>query len=162
MAEGIGTARLISKEEALLAVRITISMKRCYIVDDVVYYNILPLSIAFNHRLWFEWVAALVKVRHRDRQVRLTIERLEDEIIYMMSPEYREKRRKNILKRKQSDLRKLILLRDSGGDMFSGTDFCPYSARIKKLEDDISKLNNDTFYIYQPGKYKNDIRKWIE
>lgn len=157
----MGTVRLISKKEAIVGVSITVSIKNEYVVEEVVYFNLLPISIAFNHKWWFEWVAALIKVRHRHREVKLKIEKLSDEIAFMMSPEYRERKRENILKRKQSELIKLLRLRSSGTDLFSGTDFCPYRARIKKLEYDICKLNNDDYYIYQPGQYKNNIRKWI-
>lgn len=94
-------------QEPTMVVRIDVSLSNeRQVVDEVVYYRAdLKMSLALRWSWYFEYLAALVKVKHPKRKVNLIIIRKSDEL--KLGDEYIAEKTKTLLKAKRGQINRL-------------------------------------------------------
>lgn len=146
----------MNTNEAIICVRIDISMERYYhLVEEVIYYRLLPISIHFKWIWYFEYLAALVKVRHPKRKVTLFMGNIE----YISREDYIDKKRNDLLRAKRGHLSKL--LNEPINDDLFGLTRAEREKKITTLKDAIEALENGEVNFYVPAEYKNTVKQWI-
>ena len=116
----------MNANEAIICVRIDVSMKNYYhLCERVIYYRLQPIS-SWSRWVWYyEYLAALVKVKHPKRKVTLDMMNIE----YVSREEYIRKKMESLLKAKRGQLKKL-LSQPINDDLFGFTS----DAHNKKIE----------------------------
>ncbi len=145
-------------QEPTMVVRIDVSLSNeRQVVDEVVYYRAdLKMSLALRWSWYFEYLAALVKVKHPKRKVNLIITRKPDEL--KLGDEYIAEKTKTLLKAKRGQINRLT--KDSTTDLFGFAD-SDRQEKIGKIQSEIDALERGEFPYYYPVERKNVIKKWI-
>lgn len=145
-------------QEPTMVVRIDVSLpNERQVVGEVVYYRAdLKMSLALRWNWYFEYLAALVKVKHPKRKVNLIIIRKPDEL--KLGGEYITEKTKTLLKAKRGQINRLA--KDSTIDLFGFAD-SDRQEKIGKIQSEIDALEHGRFPYYYPVERKNIIKKWI-
>lgn len=141
-----------------MVVRIDVSLqKERQVVDEVVYYRAdLKMSFALRWSWYFEYLAALIKVKHPKRKVNLIIIKKPDEL--KLGNEYVAEKTKTLLKAKRGQIKRLT--KDSTTDLFGFAD-SDRQDKICRIQSEIDALERGKFPYYYPVERKNVIKKWI-
>ena len=127
-------------------------------VDEVVYYRYdLPWQIFLQFQWYFEFLAAKVKVKHPHERVELIMKQNSDQ--FLAGDYYKAKKSKTLLSAKKGQLKKLQSQKYQD-DLF-GSVTEQREMKIKKLQQEISNLEDGKFNYWYPGTYKNVIKKYI-
>ncbi len=142
--------------EAIICVRIDVSMESCYnITERVIYYRLQPIS-SWSRWVWYyEYLVALVKVRHPRRKVTLYM----GNIKYVSREDYIKKRMDDILRAKRGQLKKL-LNQPINDDLFGFTSEA-HNKKIETVRGAIKALERGEVNFYVPEYYINEIKQWI-
>ena len=125
------------------------------LVDAVAYYrDRLPRHLADKYRWYFDYLAALIKVKHPKRLVKVIVcpQDLPD------PEQYKEDKIKNLIRHKKGCLKKLqssIVV----NDLFNYKED-ERQAKIEKYKMDIESLERGEFSGWLPCKYINKIKRW--
>ena len=142
-------------QEPLMVIRIDISIERSHLVQDVVYYRSkMPMNLALRWRWYFEYIAALLKVKHPRRTVRLFITKQE----LKTGTDYIAEKRTTLLRAKRAQIKKLQ--HKTASDLFGFAEN-ERLAKINKLQEEIAALECGKFNYWFPVDYKNHIKQWI-
>lgn len=149
---------MITVSEPIMVIKIDISMEHYRnIVEDVVYYRSdLRMNQTLRWQWYFEYLAAIVKVRNPHRKVRLRIARKPDDL--KLGQQYIDEKSKSLLRAKRAQIKKLQNQNSTDLFDFAGEE---RRTRIKKLQDDINALEKDEYNMWFPVEYKNHIKQWI-
>ena len=124
--------------------------------DKVVFYrNKLPMAIIEKWNWYFEYLAAMIKVRHPRRRVDLVI----CSQTLLQGEEFVQERIKNLLKHRRSRLQKLINPPVTS-DLFSSNQM-ELDKKIEQARAEIEALERGEYNGYVPPVYINDIKQWI-
>ncbi len=124
--------------------------------DRVIYYrNSLPMKIVSQWRWYFEYIAALVKVKHPRQKVELSIGKQD----LKQGCDYVSEKTKALLIHKKAMLKKLSkpIVND---DLF-GTRQEDADKKKSKLMNEVAELENGKFNYYVPPTYLNHIKEMI-
>lgn len=143
-------------KQAMIVIKIDVSMKRYYnIVEEVVYYRIQPIS-SWSRWVWYyEYLAALVKVKNPTRKVTLYMCNID----YVSREDYIKKKMGDLLRAKMGQLKKLLNERIND-DLFGFTSQ-KHQQKIETVRGAIKALENGEVNFYVPAEYKNTIKNWI-
>lgn len=146
-------------KEPLMIVKIEISKLKYHgIPEDVVYYNYkLPMNLALKYEWYFEYLVALLKVRHPHRRVILTIRRNDENLA---GQEYIDSKRPTLIKGKMRNITR-IRHQPFTDDLF-GFARAERDAKIAKIEAEVAALENGEFNYYVPPTYINKIKQWLK
>lgn len=142
-----------------MIIRIDISMlKYSGVVDDVVYYNYkLPMGLALKNDWYFEYLAALLKVRHPHRRVNLYIGRQDG---LLCGKDYVAAKRQSLIKGKKTYITRLNnrIVED---DIFNLAKI-EHNEKIAQVQSEIDTLERGEFNYYIPSTYINKMKKWLK
>lgn len=146
--------KLVYKKE--FVVKITISLPDSHIVEDVVYYRRhLTLDQVIKWQSYWQYIAALVKVKNPRRYVRCYVLCTEMET----RESYIEWKRENLLKARKAKLDKLEKI-PVEWDLF-GFNQTERVEKEDKIKEEIRKLENGEITFYVPNEYVNNVKKWV-
>lgn len=127
------------------------------ITEDVVYYNYkLPMHLALKYEWYFEYLVALLKVRHPHRRVILTICRSG----CLAGQEYIDNKRPSLIKGKMRNITR-IRNQPFTDDLFNLAR-AERDAKIASIQDEIDALERGEFNYYVPPTYENKIKDWLK
>ncbi len=143
--------------EPLMCVKIEISKVKYHgITEEVVYYiHKLPMHLALKYEWYFEYLVALLKVKHPHRRVLLTIRRQE----CLAGQEYIDQKRPTLIQGKKRNITR-IRHQPFTDDLF-GYARAERDAKIAQTQSEIDALERGEFNYYVPPTYINNIKKWI-
>lgn len=146
-------------EEPLMIVRIDISHIRYQgVVEEVVYYNYkLPMRLALKYDWYFEYLAALLKVRHPRRRVNLYVGR-QGKIL--CGKDYVTAKTHTLIKGKRGSIARLKN-RAVADDLFNSAR-AERDEKIAQIQAEIDTLERGEFNYYTPPTYINKIKKWLK
>ncbi len=137
-------------------VRISVSMLREPIVEDVAYFNYgLPMDVFMRFKWYWEYLAARIKVKHPKRKVILEYGHCEvpcgqDWIDIHLPKRLQWKRRE--LKR---------LTNPAQQDDLFGFTSSANAEKAGKVQKEIEALERGEYNYYVPPTYINNVKKWI-
>lgn len=124
--------------------------------DRVIYLRSgLNVDFVVRWRWFFEYLQALVKVKHPRRRVELSTG-VSD---VLLGEEWREFKTRSLLKHRQGKL-KSLLSSPVEADLF-GFSVENREADIKKVREDIAMLEAGEYPIAEFPSYVNEIKRWI-
>lgn len=136
---------------------IKITLYKGYYADKVLYYNYaIPHNVFVKYEWYFDYLAALVKVRFPHEKVELLKKQAgEDPVI--AGKDYIEKKSKSLLKAKRSQLKQLET-KGFDDDLFA---FKRQEIEEKKqrIKTEIEDLENGKFNYWFPPTYINKIQQ---
>lgn len=138
---------------------IKITLYKGYHPDEVVYYRYdFPPMLLSRWRWYFEYIAALVKVKHPHEKVELYINQNKEG--FRAGELYIEKKRNSLLSHKKGQLRKLEGERVKDDDLF-GTKEAMRMEKIERVRREINELESGQVNFWYPPTYKNIIKRYI-
>ena len=145
--------------EPLMIVKIEISMLKYHgVTEAVVYYNYkLPMHLALKYDWYFEYLTALLKVRHPHRRVILTIRRSDE---CLAGQEYIDNKRPTLIKGKMRNITR-IRNQPFTDDLFNLAR-AERDAKIASIQSEIDALERGEFNYYVPPSYINKIKEWLK
>lgn len=124
--------------------------------DRVIYLRSgLSVDFVVRWRWFFEYLQALVKVKHPRRKVELS-SGVSD---VLLGDEWREYKTRSLLKHRQGRL-KSLLSSPVEADLF-GFSVENREADIRKVREDIALLEAGKYPIAEFPSYVNEIKRWI-
>ena len=143
-------------EKPYCVVKITVSMYRHHLVEEVVYYrNKISLEAMEKYSWYFGYLAALVKVANPQRKV----------VIYkggdhsLPTEKYIEKKKTSLLRARKGQIKRLLRERGIEPDLF-GFKAEDIDAKIERIQLSIEALERGETNFYVPPNYLNRIKKW--
>ena len=136
---------------------VKITLYKGYYADAVVYYNYAIPHVVFSKYEWyFDYLAALVKVRFPHEKVEL-LKSQQGTKPFLAGKDYIEKKSQSLLKAKRSQLKQLET-KGFDDDLFSfkGQEIEEKKSRIRK---EIEDLENGKFNYWFPPTYINRIKE---
>lgn len=136
---------------------VKITLYKGYYADAVVYYNYAIPHVVFSKYEWyFDYLAALVKVRFPHEKVEL-LKSQQGTKPFLAGKDYIEKKSQSLLKAKRSQLKQLET-KGFDDDLFSfkGQEIEEKKGRIRK---EIEDLENGKFNYWFPPTYINRIKE---
>jgi hypothetical protein len=136
---------------------VKITLYKGYYADAVVYYNYAIPHVVFSKYEWyFDYLAALVKVRFPHEKVEL-LKSQQGTKPFLAGKDYIEKKSQSLLKAKRSQLKQLET-KGFDDDLFSfkGQEIEEKKDRIRK---EIEDLENGKFNYWFPPTYINRIKE---
>lgn len=115
----------------------------------------MSVDFALRWRWFFEYLAALVKVRNPHRRVELSFGNQG----CLLGDEWREYRTACLLRHRKNKLKNLLSHVPSG-DLF-GFSMADYLDEVKKVKADIKSLEDGSFPIPDFPEYRNEIKSWL-
>lgn len=142
--------------EAIICVRIDISIQRCYnIVEEVIYYRLQPISSWSKWVWYYEYLQSLVKVKNPKRKVTLYMGNID----YVSREDYIRKKLDSLLRAKRGKL-KSLLNQHISNDLF-GFAQEERNKKVENVREAIEALERGEVNFYVPLEYKNTIKNWI-
>jgi len=136
---------------------VKITLYKGYYADVVVYYNYAIPHVVFRKYEWyFDYLAALVKVRFPHEKVEL-LKSQQGTKPFLAGKDYIEKKSQSLLRAKRSQLKQLET-KGFDDDLFSfkGQEIEGKKDRIRK---EIEDLENGKFNYWVPPTYINRIKE---
>lgn len=136
---------------------VKITLYKGYYADVVVYYNYAIPHVVFRKYEWyFDYLAALVKVRFPHEKVEL-LKSQQGTKPFLAGEDYIEKKSQSLLRAKRSQLKQLET-KGFDDDLFSfkGQEIEEKKDRIRK---EIEDLENGKFNYWFPPTYINRIKE---
>lgn len=136
---------------------VKITLYKGYYADAVVYYNYaIPHAVFSKYEWYFDYLAALVKVRFPHEKVEL-LKSQQGTKPFLAGKDYIEKKSQSLLKAKRSQLKQLET-KGFDDDLFSfkGQEIEEKKDRIRK---EIEDLENGKFNYWFPPTYINRIKE---
>lgn len=145
--------------EPLMIVKIEISILKYHgITEAVVYYNYkLPMHLALKYDWYFEYLTALLKVRHPHRRVILTIRRSDE---CLAGQKYIDNKRPTLINGKKRNITR-IRNQPFTDDLFNLAR-AERDAKIASVQAEIDALERGEFNYYVPPTYINKIKDWLK
>ena len=142
--------------EESTAIKISVSYPDSHIIEDVIYYRYkMSVDFAIRWKWYFEYLVALVKVKHPRRHVILFIGRQD----VKCGEDYITEKTISLLKHKRGALRK-SQREAAAGDLF-GFGEEDRQKKIDALTKEIDALENGDINFYVPPTYINKVKQWI-
>lgn len=138
---------------------VKITLYKGYYADAVVYYNYAIPHVVFTRYQWyFDYLAALVKVRFPHEKVELLKVQAGDKP-FLAGKDYIEKKSQSLLRAKKSQLKQLET-KGFADDLFS---FKSQEIEEKKqrIKNEIDDLEKGKFNYWFPPTYINKIKEII-
>lgn len=142
--------------EAKSIVKITISGEHSHVIEDVVYFRSgMTVDFVVRWMWYFEYLAALVKVRNPHRKVEL----IGGPQNVLLGKAWHEFKRNNLLKHRRSKLSRLEKgVIDDDLFHFKSQD---NEREVSATRSAIEQLERDEFPIVEFPEYINNIKTWV-
>lgn len=141
---------------------IKITLVKNYYDRQTVYYRYeVPPQIYGRWKWYFEYIAALVKVRYPRAKVEYYAEQIGVKDPFLAGEYYRKKKERTLLKGKMSQITKIENKMYENDDMFHLKSE-EAKSKIERIKEDIQKIKRGEYKFYIPPTYLNNIKKVLK